>query len=341
MSSIKCRVVSAILTIQILANPVTTVSSNSPLCENGTVSLAANGGTLYQWSGINNFSATGDVVTISNAQLTQSGKYYVLVTNAAGCVHMDSVTININPTPVAATSFSNSSICAGDNIQLFASGGSTYKWLPASGLSSDVIANPVASPADTIQYKVIVSNQFSCSDTAFVDINAIEKPKANAGPDKSVIEGSPVQLSGIVSGQNISYFWSPAVTINNTQVLQPIVTPTADADYTLHVVSNEGCGTAIDKVHVFVYKDVFVPTAFTPNNDGTNDTWNIPALNAFSDVNVSVYNRYGQLVFQTERIYHPWNGMYKGVPQPSGIYVYIINLKQTARIVKGTVLLIR
>ncbi len=341
LGSVKCRVVSAILTIKINANPVTTAISNSPICESASLDLSATGGIQYQWAGVNSFSASGNAVSISNAQVAQSGKYYVLVTNAAGCTHLDSVTVNINAKPVAATTFSTIAICSGDKIQLSASGGISYKWLPASGLSSDIIPNPFASPSDTSQYMVIVSNQFNCADTAIIDVNVIESPSANAGPDKTIITGSPVQLSGIVSGLDISYSWSPVTNINNIQSLQPIVTPPADADYVLTVVSNLGCKTATDVVHIFVFKDVFIPSAFTPNNDGKNDTWAIPALNAFTNIDLSVFNRYGQIVYQTKNSYQPWDGNYKGIPQPSGAYVYIIDLKQGTGIKKGTVLIIR
>lgn len=341
LGSVKCRVVSATLTIKISANPVTTAKSNTPVCEGTSLDLIATGGTQYQWTGINGFSATGTTTSINNAQLTQSGKYYVLVTNTDGCTHLDSVIVAVNAKPIATTTFSTGTICSGDDIQLSANGGTAYKWLPASRLSSDVIANPLASPTDTLQYLVIIYNQFNCSDSAFITINVIESPSVNAGVDRTIIKGSPVQLTGIVSGQDISYSWSPAVNINNIQSLQPIVTPPADADYILTAISNLGCGVAIDKVHIFVYKDVFIPTAFTPNNDGLNDTWAIPALNAFTNIDLSIFNRAGQIVYQTKNSYRPWDGNYKGMPLPPGAYVYMIDLKQGTAIKKGTVMIIR
>ena len=341
LNSIKCRVVSAALTIQVLANPVTTAASNAPLCEENNMLLTATGGAQYQWRGPNGFSATGDIITINNIKTSESGKYYVLVTNAVGCTHLDSVTVSININPVAATTFSNAIICSGDKIQLESSGGNSYRWLPVSGLSSAVIFNPTASPADTIQYMVIVSNQFACADTAFIDIAVIERPRANAGPDKIIITGTQVQLSGTVSGQDISYSWSPAININNPLALKPIVTPPVDIDYVLKVISNAGCGTATDIVHVFVYKDIYIPTGFTPNSDGVNDTWYIPALSAFKNFNLSVFNRYGQIVFQTKDINLAWDGKYKGLPQPSGAYVYILDMKEGGAVMKGTFLIIR
>jgi gliding motility-associated-like protein len=341
LSSAKCRVVSQPLTIKIVTNPVTTVTANSPLCEGNTLSLTATGGSTYQWSGVNNFSTTGSPVSINNAQSIHSGKYYVLATNSDGCSHRDSVTVSINPNPVAGTSFTTAKICQGDDLQLQSSGGGTYKWIPSSGLSSNFIANPIASPADTTNYMLIVTNPFNCSDTAFVLVNVVEAPHADAGPDKTIIKDNSTQLSANVKGQNVIYSWSPSLYMTSTQSLQPIVTPPSDIDYVLTVTSNEGCGIDEDSVHVFVFADVFIPTAFTPNGDGKNDTWYVPVLNAFTEFEVSVYNRYGQVVFHSKNVNKPWDGKYNGAVLPSDAYVYMINIKEVKKIYKGTVMLIR
>jgi gliding motility-associated-like protein len=109
----------------------------------------------------------------------------------------------------------------------------------------------------------------------------------------------------------------------------------------LSVTSNEGCGTAYDNVRVYVYPDVYVPNAFSPNNDGINDTWSIPALRAWNEYSVSVYNRYGQLVFYTKNAAHDWDGRFKGILQPVGAYVYYIDLKNGEKLLKGTVSIVR
>ncbi len=75
------------------------------------------------------------------------------------------------------------------------------------------------------------------------------------------------------------------------------------------------------------YKEIYIPTAFTPNNDGLNDRWNLPALPALPLAEVRVYNRYGQLIFYNKGYAKQWDGSFKGMPQPTGVYVYIIDLK--------------
>jgi gliding motility-associated-like protein len=109
----------------------------------------------------------------------------------------------------------------------------------------------------------------------------------------------------------------------------------------LTVASNDGCGIATDTMHVFVYKDVFVPNAFSPNNDGLNDSWNIPALSAYPAFELTVFNRHGQIVFQNKNSNRSWNGQYKGEPLPEAVYVYVIDLKMGGEILKGTVMLLR
>ncbi|MBC7947284.1 MAG: gliding motility-associated C-terminal domain-containing protein [Chitinophagaceae bacterium] len=341
MAASKCRVVSQPLTITIAANPQTTITSNAPLCENNTLTLSATGGTEYQWTGVNNFVATGPSVSINNAQPAQSGKYYLNVTNTAGCSHADSTTVVVNAGPVATISFTDARICEGETVALSAGGGGNYQWIPSTGLSSSQSATPSASPLDTTLYKVVVINPDGCTDTASVIINVIEAPRANAGPDQMIIKGNSVQLPANVSGQNISFVWSPTVFMDDPQLMQPTVTPPADTSYTLTVTSNEGCGSATDDVKVYVYKDIYIPTAFSPNGNGLNDTWFIPALSAYSDYSVRVYNRYGQILFQSTNANKAWDGRFNGVPQPSGVYVYVIDLRQSGKILKGTLAIIR
>ena len=340
-ASLQCRVVSMPVIVYVNANPVPAASSNGPACEGSTLLLTATGGTQYAWTGVNNFSAAGSPAAINSIQQMQAGKYYVLVTDSNGCKNIDSTIVLVNPAPVAVTSFKTVTICTGDATQLSASGGTLYSWTPAAGLSGTLVSNPIASPAITTQYVVTVSNQFACADTAAVLVNVNEKPTANAGPDKTIIKGRPVTLAGTATGQSVIYSWSPSLYLDDAQIIQPIATPPADINYVLTVTSANGCGTATDMMHIFVYNDIYIPTAFSPNGDGLNETWKIPALAAFPTFELSVFNRFGQLVFENKNSNRPWDGTYKGQPAPAGAYVYNINLHQFPGILKGTVMIVR
>lgn len=340
MSSIMCRVASEQLTIDIAAKPIPQATSNSPLCEGNTLVLTAKDGNDYQWTGVNGFAASGDKISIDNATASLSGKYYVWVTNSAGCSRLDSTEVTVNINPLAATTFAQATICEGDNIQLESNGGGTYQWIPATGLSSASISNPVASPADTTDYRVVVTNQFGCTDTTPVTIYVASRPRVNAGPDQYIMKGTGIQVSATATGQNITYTWSPPLYIDDVNSLTPTLKPPFDTTYVLTAVSNEGCGTAADAMHVYVYPDIYVPNAFSPDNDGLNDTWFIPSLRAWKEYTVSVYNRQGQLIFHAKNSIRPWDGKFKGVVQPVGAYVYVIDLKG-GKVLKGSLVITR
>jgi len=340
-----CRVASRLLTIYVEAIPLLIVNSNSPVCLGNTIQFSGTGAYQYTWQGPNGFTANGSTVSITNAQFIHSGKYYVNSTSRAGCPKNDSVTIAVNPVPTATVSFTSATICEGEALQMNATGGGTYQWTPTTGLSSSTSANPVMSPVSTTQYQLVVTNNFNCTDTAIVNIDVIKKPVANAGPDKETVLGLPVTLEGNVGGDNISYIWTPPIHLDNSSALQPVALPlpAGQYDYRLTVTSNVGCGSAFDDVIVTVYNDIYIPTAFTPNQDGKNDVWYVPSLSSFSFFELSVFNRYGQIVFHTKNIKAAWDGKYKGQLQPSAVYVYLITVGEgeNKRMYKGTVTLIR
>jgi gliding motility-associated-like protein len=233
--------------------------------------------------------------------------------------------VDVNPAPTADAG-SDENICEGSTVTLQGSGGSTYLWSPASSLSDSSIAAPVASPTDTTTYLLTVSNG-QCKAYDQVTVFVWKKPTADAGPDQKIFEGDPAQLAGIAGGSDVTYAWTPVYNITDATILDPIVTPDSDTTYTLTVVSGDGCGSASDKVFIRVYKKIIIPNAFSPNNDGINDTWHIAKLDTYPEADVSVFNRYGQLVFKSRGYANEWKGTYDGKPLPVGTYYYVIDLK--------------
>jgi len=337
----QCRIASAPVTIQVNANPVTNATSNQPVCENSVLNLTAGGGGTYQWSGPNGFTAAIANPSIAPVQLTDAGKYYVLVTNAANCSHLDSVMVTVNTAPVAQTAFATASICPGNSIQLSGSGGTAWEWTPATGLSSTVVTNPVAAPTDTTHYLFIASNAAGCKDTAFTTVNVTKKPVVNAGPDQTIIGGNRIFLNGGITGNYIDFFWTPNLTISNVHDLHAAVNPVADISYVLHAEAVNGCGFSTDTMDIKAYQALYIPNAFTPDGNGINDTWYIPALAAYEQHELYVLNRYGEIVFQSKGLMRRWDGKYKGKDLPAGAYTYFLDLKQGFGSVKGSVLIIR
>lgn len=328
ISLANCRVASNIITININKNPVPMATNNGPGCFGKNIILSASNGVKYNWKGPNNFSDTGQSVTLINPSFFDSGKYYVTVISDKGCIGFDSTIVAVNPAPTAFAG-NDANICEGNFVQLNASGNGTYNWSPADGLSSQTIPNPIASPTDSIQYIFTVTNQFGCADADTININVFKKPIADAGEDKAIIQYQSVQLNGKISGTNVTYYWSPNIYIDNENLLQPTVNPPRDTTYVLHVTSNVGCGSAVDEVFIKVYPKILIPNAFSPNHDGINDKWKIVALDNYPNAEISVFNRYGQIVFHSIGYNKPWNGKYNDHPLPVGTYYYVIDLKTT------------
>ena len=173
-----------------------------------------------------------------------------------------------------------------------------------------------------------------------VIINVHAKPFVDAGTDKFILTGGTSTLAGKVTGENPVYSWDPPDHLSDITVLTPTVSPVTDITYTLSAASEYGCSNN-DRVQVKLVAGIYVPTAFTPNGDGKNETWKIPFLDPEWGSSVSVYNRYGQRVYYSAGSVVEWNGKFKGLPQPAGTYVYMVNFKTGYPDLKGTVTIIR
>jgi len=339
ISSESCRVVSNVLTLTVNSTPSATASSNGPQCAGGTLQLTASAGTNYAWTGPNGFTSAEQSPAIDNLTTAAAGEYTVVVTTG-NCTATATTTVSVYAIPVASAG-TGVTICAGDNTTLNASGGTSYSWSPATGLSDANIADPVANPTDTTTYTVTVSNSSACTATASVTVNVLQKPVANAGPDKEITQGQSVTLNGSVKGTAVTYYWTPNEYLSSDTVLNPVATPPADITYTLHVNSTAGCGgEATSVVFVRVYKSITIPNTFTPNGDGVNDTWNITALDTYANATTQVFDRYGSLVFNSIGYLKPWDGTWNNKQVPNGTYYYRIDLKNGKKF-SGWVLVVR
>jgi len=340
-NSVKCRVVSPVITISKGKKPVTSMRITSPACEGALLMFAATGGTTYTWyRDGGGLGVTQANFTIPEADINLAGKIYVKVEGSAGCFNIDSALLVILPKPNAAISIDSATICKGNNVQLFASGGVAYQWEPATALSSAIINDPVATPASTTNYIVTVTGVNSCTATDTVNIQVIDRIDADAGTDKTIIKGDAIQLVNTTAAG--IYSWSPGTYLSNPSAKEPLATPPQDIDYILTATSLAGCNTDRDTVHITVFNDIYIPTAFSPDGNGKNDTWNIPALSAFSSFELLVYNRVGKVVYQCRNVFVPWDGYAAGSPLDPGNYVYFLKLNDPKnRFYKGNLVIVR
>jgi gliding motility-associated-like protein len=355
--------------------------ANTNICLNQTSSsilkLSANTGSVVNWqSSINggllwsNFNPvkTDASYAVNGNNITGPMQFRVIV--QSGVCPADTSTPAVisyfnTPFPKATISPADTAICFGTKAQLNAivTLGTSYNWVhaqPLTGtLSGNITTTPayltaIAAPIASGKYILAVQNA-GCPNSLLDTFTITVLPKINvfAGNDTSIVEGQPLLFQATADNSVTSYLWSPTTGLNNPTLLQPTATIT-DAmlngnyyiPYILSVKNAIGC-SASDTIVVRIFKtgpSIFVPNAFTPNNDGINDILR-PVLAGFRRLDFfRVYNRYGQLIYQTQRPGDGWDGTFKGVLQDTNTFVYAVQAVDYTGLVvqqKGTFILLR
>ncbi|MCE9537775.1 MAG: gliding motility-associated C-terminal domain-containing protein, partial [Bacteroidetes bacterium] len=184
----------------------------------------------------------------------------------------------------------------------------------------------VTPPVGATDYYVIVDNGAGCAhnDTVTVTVNGL--PVANAGADVTILATTTTVIGGNPTGPvGATYSWDPILGLDNGTNSNPVANPTETTTYTVTVTSAEGC-ISLDIIVVTVVANITFGNGISPNADGANDEWIIDNIELFPNAVVEVYNRWGELLFQSKGYTEKWKGVFKGQLLPVGTYYYIINL---------------
>lgn len=247
------------------------------------------------------------------------------ITDATGAVNS---TPGATATVTVSTSVANAgpdvSICGPGSVTLNGSGGGTYQWIPATGLSDPTAPAPWANPANDITYQVAISSLFcDVYDTLTVRVERHGYPTIQAASSNDLDCGQT--FSQLVASGGVSYVWTPAAGLENITGASTIARPDTTTTYLVYGTDQYGC-TGKTVVTVKVLQDgnsrIQAPTAFTPNNDGINDCWRVNLPGITTTYQLLIFNRWGQQVFSTTDAHKCWDGYFNGVPQPVGTYVY-------------------
>lgn len=235
--------------------PVADAGQDVAICDGECTNLQASGGVTYSWSPSNGLSNPN----VSNPEACPdvTTTYFVDVSDQFGCENSDSVIVTVNPLPTIDAG-PDGIVCNGVGVQLNASGGDSYVWSPATGLSDPNIANPVALPSVPTEYIVEGTDANGCSntDTVFVDVFLVD-----AIGDTVVCIGDTAQL-GAIGG--VSWTWTPGTGLSDASAQFPEANPSATTVYT--VVADDGTGClATDSVTVVVSP---LPNAFAGFDQG-------------------------------------------------------------------------
>ena len=314
--------------VNVYTQPPVNAGPDQTICNGQAAQLQATGATIYVWSPATALSCTA----CSNPSATPSATltYAVVGTDVHGCTDSDKVVITVIPKlPVTITP--GGAICEGESYQLMASGGDTYLWSPAATLSCAACPNPLATPAQTTNYQVIIRQGQCFADTLHTLVTVHPKPTINAGPDQSIVAGTSVQIITSTTFTD-TYLWTPAEGLSCADCSAPIASPDRTTTYTVLASNQFGC-KASDDVTISVRcdgKQVWLPNTFTPNGDGENDRF-YPHGRGIGQVSrFRVYDRWGELLFDVSNIpvndrNYGWDGTWKGQQLKPDVYVWILN----------------
>ncbi len=208
------------------------------------------------------------------------------------------------------------------------------------GITPDGIFNPFVAGSGVHSIQYIFEPLNGCSDTIFRLITVFSKPDVDAGNDTTILEGGQIRLNIQVTGDSLTYKWSPSIGLDNDTSKNPVASPSSNTIYTVVVSGATGC-VASDKILIRVLSSAPIPNTFTPNGDGVNDLWNIKYINSYPDALMKIYNRYGAEVYFTKDFSSGWDGQSNGKSLPTGTYYYIISPNNGRKPISGSVTIIR
>jgi gliding motility-associated-like protein len=283
---------------------------------NGTADATVTGGSgnyTYLWT-------PGGQTTASVTGLA-AGDYTVTVTdNTYGC--SDDVTITIvEPAEITGVmtaangcspGFGSASVTAGGGV-----GGFTYAWANSASTFS------TADDLDSAMQAVTVTDANGCiyEDSIFVHI--FDSPIISLTPDTLIAYNYSIVL--FASGAD-QYSWDPTYALDCDDCPYPIASPLLSTEYCVTGIDTNGCiGTNCVQVDVeIICGDIFVPSGFSPNADGENDELCVYS-DCMNEMDFTIYNRWGEVVFESGELDFCWDGTWKGKDLNPGVFVYILS----------------
>ena len=315
----------------------------------GIIQVIPAGGTQpysYSWS-------PGGYTTAAADSLGPA-TYDITVTDANGCT-VSATQVLIAPPLITDSLIADSASCPGSSdgrIIVEAAGGTPGTLIPytysINGGSYQIGNNFFSLTAGT--YQINVMDSPGCVLNSSVTVYQPSAVTVYINPQDSLIPlGSSIQIFSIINNlttQTVnSYSWSPAVGLNCIDCPNPVASPYQNTQYYLVVNYGKGCN-AIDSNIIYVSggPPVYIPNAFSPNGDNVNDYFSVYGT-SLQSVGMTVFNRWGEKVFDSGTSqWASWDGTYKSVLQPPGVYVYyvrLVYLNGTQETKEGSVTLIR
>lgn len=342
--------------VLITAKPAAPFSNSGSYCAGSPIQFVSgfpptpNTSWYWDFGDLQTFSSTTTNTATHTYTVAQNNITVKHMVEVAGCKSDTSTSLiqAIYPVPVAAFSIQKDTVCENRPVQFSSAltGITAWQWNFGNGTGSS--APPFTrtySTAGTYSVSLSVTGTGGCVSAVANDILVVSpQPRVDAGADKFILGGGFAILAATVSPASAyTYAWSPALELSAPNILQPTARPSATRVYTLVATDVNSHCAGSDDVLVKIIPELYIPNAFTPDGNGINDTWRIPSLSIYPNAQVTIYNRYGNIIYDRRDYYnYPWDGTWKGVKQPAGAYVYFIRLNDArAQVFQGEVIIIR
>ena len=309
--------------VTVLARPALPADTSFKICSGTTANLT----TIYNTGSlVNTWTLNGNPVQ-NPAAVNVTGSYRLISANAAGCTDtafvnltVDTVRSEISIAQIVCTQTGKITVSNLSGIAPF-----TYSFTPAGG-NQGVFqpSNEYIGAAGS--YTIITKDSLGCTTTNQATITIVPEVTVNAGPDVSIVSGETAQLLATVSVPPSSIVWTPATTLNASNILNPKANPTATTTYNITVTNNLGCVATDDITVTVIPYCIKVKNAFTPNGDGINEAWEVyDSYDCLKNVTVHIFNRYGNKIFESRDYRNKWTGTYDNKPVPDGTYYAVVD----------------
>ena len=301
-------------------------------------------GLVYTWSPSAGLNSTLSANPLANP-LTPTQYLVQTSSSGGGCRSADTVMVNTSDINNELTVIGKLSFCITDNDSavLTVNPTDSIRWIRNNVFIAGA-NKPTFRALSSGNYAAFLKNKDGCSITTKTEKVIIEQPiPAIRYPIQYAVLNYPLPIKARAIGQ--SFTWYPEVGLNNNSMISPNFIGVKEQLYTIKIKSIGGCVT-VDTQLVKVIKEVevLVPTAFTPNNDGRND-WLRPILIGMKETKYfRIFNRLGQIVFESRTVLPGWNGTHNGLPLGMQTLVWVYEgtgADNKPYLKKGTAVLIR
>lgn len=302
--------------------------TDSTICDNELAQFTNNslGNTSNFWDFGNGSTSTVD--DPADQTYGTVGKYQVSLVvenNVNGCIDTLTKELEVLPRPtVVATA---TAMCFGDSALISASGANTYSWEDALLVDNANAQSTWARPDENETFTVTGTDTNNCSNTASVDVKVFQEPTGKI-IDTCVVIGEPIYL-GSDYGSSFVYDWTIGATeyLKCTDCANQILKITDEIDPITYIVEYRdtlGCYSTQDQYTICIIDNytMDVPSAFTPNGAGENDVVYVKGHGIEELIYFRIYNRWGEMIFETNDINVGWDGTYKGEAQNMETYIF-------------------